>query len=106
MKNGNPPHDKHDRQVDSVDMKFGMQYNELYEVRFIKMYFKVGKLKTHVWCLKKILTQLLLNLVLSLSQLGVYLGKYIHIIMNIFVRSSTVVIGGFRHKRTWIRKNP
>ena len=63
MKNGNPPHDKHNWQVDSIDMKFGMQYNELCEVRFIEMYFKVGKLKMHVWCLKKILTQLLLNLV-------------------------------------------
>jgi len=37
---------------------------------------------------------------LSLSQLGVYLGKYTHIIMNIVVRTSIVGIGGFRHKIT------
>jgi len=57
MKNGNPPHDKQDLQVHLADIKIGMQYNELCEVRFIELYFKVGKLKTLVQCLKKILTQ-------------------------------------------------
>ena len=75
MKNGNPLHDKQDWQVHSVDIKIGMQYNEFFEVGFIELYFKVGKLKTLVWYLKKILTQLLFNLVLSLSQLGLYLDQ-------------------------------
>lgn len=64
IKNDNLPHDKQEWQVHNVDMKIGMKYHEFYEVGIIELYFKVDKLKTLVWCLKKILTQLLVVLII------------------------------------------
>lgn len=57
VSNGNPPHYKHDWEVDSVDMNIEVEYNEFCEVGFIEVDFKVGKLKMHVWCLRKILIE-------------------------------------------------